>query len=339
MVLPAIGSTRMATITGLRLAALAVLVSVALLLAAAPSHAQTEEETTATDQAVTVEPVARDEAIENRIGRILRATGWYRNLRISVDEGIVFLDGIAGSDDQRLWARDLATRTEGTVAVRSGPGDAPVTVDGRFTGDEWAGAVRLEGLFTDVYVDYRDGRLYFLNDWRANSEGIRRDCFNYFQVRIGEEWIDLRVYGDGRVEATRDGAPAPLSASGAYGFGRSPGNPEPHTIYEFSLAVRGGQFDVCCFDPLTRASCDELAHEPAVISLSRQGSELRVRRSIVPGTVQRLAEGEACGAGEGICEDGLTCEARVCARRPAPRPDAGWPDAGVGDAGPPDPPM
>lgn len=217
--------------------------------------------------------------------------------------------------------------------------DAPVTVDGRFTGDEWAGAVRLEGLFTDVYVDYRDGRLYFLNDWRANSEGIRRDCFNYFQVRIGEEWIDLRVYGDGRVEATRDGAPAPLSASGAYGFGRSPGNPEPHTIYEFSLAVRGGQFDVCCFDPLTRASCDELAHEPAVISLSRYGSELRVRRSIVPGTVQRLAEGEACGAGEGICEDGLTCEARVCARRPAPRPDAGWPDAGVGDAGPPDPPM
>ena len=117
MVLPAIGSTRMATIPGLRLAGLAVLVSVALLLAAAPSRAQTEEETTATDQAVAVEPVARDEAIENRIGRILRATGWYRNLRISVDEGIVFLDGIAGSQDQRLWARDLATRTEGTVAV------------------------------------------------------------------------------------------------------------------------------------------------------------------------------------------------------------------------------
>lgn len=104
-------------IPGLRLAGLAALVSVALLLADDPARAQTEEETTATDQAVTVEPVARDEAIENRIGRILRATGWYRNLRISVDEGIVFLDGIAGSQDQRLWARDLATRTEGTVAV------------------------------------------------------------------------------------------------------------------------------------------------------------------------------------------------------------------------------
>ena len=117
MALPAIGLTRVSTIPGLRLAVLAVSLFVALLLASGPSLAQTEEETVASDQAVAVEPVARDDAIENRIGRILRATGWYRNLRIGVDEGIVFLDGIAGSEDQRIWARDLATRTEGTVAV------------------------------------------------------------------------------------------------------------------------------------------------------------------------------------------------------------------------------
>ena len=115
MALPAIGLTRVSTIPGLRLAVLAVSLFVALLLASGPSLAQTEEETVASDLAV--EPVARDDAIENRIGRILRATGWYRNLRIGVDEGIVFLDGIAGSEDQRIWARDLATRTEGTVAV------------------------------------------------------------------------------------------------------------------------------------------------------------------------------------------------------------------------------
>ncbi|NRC56479.1 BON domain-containing protein [Neoaquamicrobium sediminum] len=79
--------------------------------------AQAVEEPTAPEQAVTIEPVARDEAIEERISRILEATGWYRSVKIAVDEGIVFLDGIAGSREQRTWARDLAARTEGTVAV------------------------------------------------------------------------------------------------------------------------------------------------------------------------------------------------------------------------------
>lgn len=79
--------------------------------------AQPGDEPSAPEQAVAIEPVARDEAIAERIGRILEATGWYRDAEVAVDEGIVFLDGIAGSQDQRTWARDLAARTEGTVAV------------------------------------------------------------------------------------------------------------------------------------------------------------------------------------------------------------------------------
>lgn len=84
-----------------------------------PTHsaAQLADEPAAPEQAVAIEPVVRDEAIEERIGRILKATGWYRSVDIAVDEGIVFLDGIAGSQEQRTWARDLAARTEGTVAV------------------------------------------------------------------------------------------------------------------------------------------------------------------------------------------------------------------------------
>ncbi|MAZ82554.1 MAG: mechanosensitive ion channel protein MscS [Hoeflea sp.] len=117
MALPAIALTRLLVLSNQRLAVLAAVLFVVLLAISGPSQAQTEEETTAPDQAVAVEPVARDEAIESRIGRILKATGWYRNVRIHVDEGIVFLDGIAGSQDQRVWARDLAARTEGTVAV------------------------------------------------------------------------------------------------------------------------------------------------------------------------------------------------------------------------------
>ncbi|MBZ0161655.1 MAG: mechanosensitive ion channel [Notoacmeibacter sp.] len=79
--------------------------------------AQPVDQPAAPDQAVAIEPVARDEAIEARISRILDATGWYRGVEVAVDEGIVFLDGIAGSPEQRTWARDLAARTEGTVAV------------------------------------------------------------------------------------------------------------------------------------------------------------------------------------------------------------------------------
>ncbi|ASY63345.1 Potassium efflux system KefA protein [Sinorhizobium sojae CCBAU 05684] len=79
--------------------------------------AQPADEPAAPEQEVAIEPVAGDEAIAERIGRILEATGWYRNVGVAVDEGIVFLDGVAGSQDQRTWARDLAARTEGTVAV------------------------------------------------------------------------------------------------------------------------------------------------------------------------------------------------------------------------------
>ncbi|MBW3096005.1 mechanosensitive ion channel family protein [Pseudohoeflea coraliihabitans] len=117
MVLPAIGLTRASIFPRLRLAVLAMLFFVVLLFVPAQPHAQPADEASSPEQAVAVEPVARDEVIENRIGRILRATGWYRNVLVDVDEGIVFIDGIAGSQDQRDWARDLAARTEGTVAV------------------------------------------------------------------------------------------------------------------------------------------------------------------------------------------------------------------------------
>lgn len=88
-----------------------------LFMMSTHAAAQLGSEPAMPEQAVTIEPVARDEAIEERIGRILEATGWYRSPRVEVDEGIVFLDGIAGSQEQRTWARDLAARTEGTVAV------------------------------------------------------------------------------------------------------------------------------------------------------------------------------------------------------------------------------
>lgn len=102
-------------VSGLRHAAWVALAIFFMMSAFAA--AQPDEEPTAPEQAVTIEPLARDEAIEERIDRILEATGWYRDMEVAVDEGIVFLDGVAGSQEQRIWARDLAARTEGAVAV------------------------------------------------------------------------------------------------------------------------------------------------------------------------------------------------------------------------------
>lgn len=85
----------------------------------APALAQTagETEVVAPEQAVAVEPDARDEAIQRRIARILNATGWYGDVAVVVDEGIVFLDGVTALEERQQWARDVARRTEDVVAV------------------------------------------------------------------------------------------------------------------------------------------------------------------------------------------------------------------------------
>ncbi len=215
-------------------------------------------------------------------------------------------------------------------------------VDGAFTGEEWTGATRLEGMFTDVYMDYRDGRLYFLNDWRSNEEGITPNCFNYFQIRVGTGYLDLRVFGDGHVEVTRDYVRVDVDAEGAYGLGPSPKWATPHTIYEFSIPLVATQIDVCCYDPITSTSCDRLTHEPTILSLRPTTAGVEVSRQLPPG-VPRLELGATCGTGEGVCVDGARCEKSgaiaICVSIPdaGPPADAGPPDAGAppDDFGPP----
>ena len=93
----------------------------ALLWAPLATRAQeapaVQEEVTAPAQAVAVAPVARDDEIATRILEFLQATGWYLNARVSVDDGVVFLDGVAGSAEHRAWAREMASKTQDVVAV------------------------------------------------------------------------------------------------------------------------------------------------------------------------------------------------------------------------------
>jgi small-conductance mechanosensitive channel len=101
---------------------LAILSLLALLLAGHPVQAQTSPNTvdsTVSDppKEVAVAPDVRDSEIADRLERILVASEWFNLLTVSVREGIVFLDGQAETDERKEWARQLALRTEGVVAV------------------------------------------------------------------------------------------------------------------------------------------------------------------------------------------------------------------------------
>ena len=87
-----------------------------------PAHAQTSPTTSDTaisepQNEVAVAPNVRDSAIADRLRRILVASEWFEPLAVSVREGIVFLDGETETDERKEWARQLALRTEGVVAV------------------------------------------------------------------------------------------------------------------------------------------------------------------------------------------------------------------------------
>ena len=66
---------------------------------------------------VDIVPEASDEAIAARLQRILVATGWYEEPRVTVDEGVAFLYGRVHRPAHRQWAGDLARSTQDVVAV------------------------------------------------------------------------------------------------------------------------------------------------------------------------------------------------------------------------------
>ena len=79
----------------------------------------TEEEAAAAPvpAKVDVEPLAEDYDIADRLERILSATKWFSSPRVSVEEGVVFLDGEANRESSKEWATKLAGSTQDVVAV------------------------------------------------------------------------------------------------------------------------------------------------------------------------------------------------------------------------------
>jgi len=95
-----------------------------IALAFLPAVASAQQITTEPDDTaapevkdtVEVDPTADDAEIAARLTRILEATGWFEDVDVRVDEGIVFLAGRTDSDEHRQWAGRLASNTEGVVA-------------------------------------------------------------------------------------------------------------------------------------------------------------------------------------------------------------------------------
>src|SRR5579872_892869 len=66
---------------------------------------------------VDVEPVARDSEIQERLLRILKATGWFTDPQAEVRDGVVSLSGTTQTEDFKRWAGDLANNTQDVAAV------------------------------------------------------------------------------------------------------------------------------------------------------------------------------------------------------------------------------
>jgi small conductance mechanosensitive channel len=78
---------------------------------------EAEPEGPTAPEKVDVQPPARDLEIGKRLHDILVATEWFRDVQATVREGVVFVDGIAESEEHRNWVSELARNTEGVVAV------------------------------------------------------------------------------------------------------------------------------------------------------------------------------------------------------------------------------
>ncbi len=70
-----------------------------------------------TPDKVEVEPIAVDEDISTRLHNIFSATGWFDDIEVKTDEGVVFLNGLSDSELHRDWAERMAQRTSDVVAV------------------------------------------------------------------------------------------------------------------------------------------------------------------------------------------------------------------------------
>jgi len=70
-----------------------------------------------TEQTIDVKDTVQDQAIAQRLQRILTSSGRFNGIDVQVEEGIVYLKGETQSTEFKDWAEKLVQRTEGVIAV------------------------------------------------------------------------------------------------------------------------------------------------------------------------------------------------------------------------------
>lgn len=132
-------------------------------------------------------------------------------------------------------------------------------VDGKFSGgiagnkDEWSDIIPMRGRFSNLYMDYcaESGTLYVLSDWSFTSKQPNvGTCYSYFEIVTGngsEHW-KIKIFNDpkrGYVITRNDSVVSGVSGpviGGAYSYSTSPLAPFSHTMYEFAIKVKPGEF-------------------------------------------------------------------------------------------------
>ena len=66
---------------------------------------------------VEITPEASDDEIEQRLTSILDASKRFESPSVTVDDGVVFLEGVAKEEEFKSWATDLASKTQDVAAV------------------------------------------------------------------------------------------------------------------------------------------------------------------------------------------------------------------------------
>lgn len=66
---------------------------------------------------VSVEEVAPDSAIQNRLADILQTTEWFENIEVEVRDSVAFLYGTTPDDERKEWAGQIARKMEGVAVV------------------------------------------------------------------------------------------------------------------------------------------------------------------------------------------------------------------------------
>lgn len=84
---------------------------------AAQSEIVLHEKPSQMPEKVEVKPKTRDEEISNRLDEILKATNWFANTKVEVNNGVVFLYGETKNQHFKDWAGDLAHHTQDVTAV------------------------------------------------------------------------------------------------------------------------------------------------------------------------------------------------------------------------------